>query len=228
MKDRKPGRTFAPPSENDLNFQSNALMEEPPKTLKEAIGEKHAAKSMVAAYTDANPYFSREYSEYSENCQRCVVAYELRRRGYDVIAQATFDTDKWPSGVDINGRHMGFWRGAFQGAKTDFIGVRGDNARAEKKVLDNIAAQMKEYGNGSRAIIRIGYRGSRLGHVFNIENRNGRMYYVDAQSGDRYSNADMRNMMKIVKTESVSLTRTDNLRISSRAKEFVWQRNRQR
>ena len=52
------------------------------------------------------------------------------------------------------------------------------------------------------------------------------MYFIDAQTGQRYINADMRNLMKIVDTKSVSVTRTDNLQISNRAKEFVWQRNR--
>ena len=208
------------------NFPTNALMEEPPKTLKEALGTKGASKSMSDAYNNANPYFSKAFSSYSENCQRCVVAYELRRRGYDVIAQPTFEGDKWPTNVPVNGRLMGRWRGAFQNAKTDFVGVSGNNAKAEAKVLSNITSKLKDYGKGARAIVRIGYRGSHTGHVFNVENQGGRAVYVDAQTGTRYTHADMQNLMKIVDTNSVSLTRTDNLRVSGRAKEFVWQRNR--
>lgn len=35
----------------------------------------------------ANPYYTRGVADlYSINCQTCVVAYELRRRGYDVMA----------------------------------------------------------------------------------------------------------------------------------------------
>ena len=189
---------FSIPNGSGDNFQRNALMEKPPETLREALGTKGAAKTIDNAMNNANPYYSTSYSEYSENCQRCVVAYEL----------------------------MGRWRGAFRHAKTDRVGVAGNNSRAEAKVLDNISAKMKEYGNGSRAIIRIGYRGAHVGHVFNVENRGGHMYFIDAQTGQRYINADMRNLMKIVDTKSVSVTRTDNLQISNRAKEFVWQRNR--
>ena len=220
------GMQFSIPNGNGDNFQRNALMEQPPETLREALGAKGAEKTMDNAMKNANPYFSTSYSEYSENCQRCVVAYELRRRGYDVIAQATYAGDKWPTNVQVNGQLMGRWRGAFRHAKTDRVGVAGNNSRAEAKVLDNISAKMKEYGNGSRAIIRIGYRGAHVGHVFNVENRGGHMYFIDAQTGQRYINADMRNLMKIVDTKSVSVTRTDNLQISNRAKEFVWQRNR--
>lgn len=210
---------FSIPNGSGDNFQRNALMEKPPETLREALGTKGAAKTIDNAMNNANPYYSTSYSEYSENCQRCVVAY-------DVIAQATYAGDKWPTNVVVNGELMGRWRGAFRHAKTDRVGVAGNNSRAEAKVLDNISAKMKEYGNGSRAIIRIGYRGAHVGHVFNVENRGGHMYFIDAQTGQRYINADMRNLMKIVDTKSVSVTRTDNLQISNRAKEFVWQRNR--
>lgn len=219
------GLKFAVP-QNKGSFQQTAMMEEPPKTLKQALGAKGPEKSIKDSYQDANPYFSRNYAEYSENCQRCVVAYELRRRGYDVIAQATHENDKWPTSVLVNGVPMGRWRGAFRHAKTDSVGAAGNNAKAEAKVLNNISNTMKGYGNGSRAIIRIGYRGAHVGHVFNAENQNGRMVYVDAQTGTRYTHADMRNLMKVVDTSSVTVTRTDNLRISNRAKEFVWQRHR--
>jgi len=220
------GMEFSIPRGSGDNFQRNALMEQPPETLREALGKKGAEKTMDNAMKNANPYFSRDFSEYSENCQRCVVAYELRRRGYDVIAQATYAGDKWPQSINVKGVGMDRWRGAFRHAKTDQVGSGGNNARAEARVLSNIASKMKEYGNGSRAVISIGYRGSRVGHVFNVENRGGHIYYVDAQTGTRYINADMKNLMKIVDTRSVSLTRTDNLRISDRSKEFVWQRNR--
>ena len=43
-------------------------------TLKEALGAKGSPMSVSEAASGANPLFSREYSEYSENCQRAVVA----------------------------------------------------------------------------------------------------------------------------------------------------------
>lgn len=33
-----------------------------------------------------NPYYDTRFSTYTENCQTCVVIYEMRRRGYDVQA----------------------------------------------------------------------------------------------------------------------------------------------
>lgn len=226
MAKGRSGLSFSIPSGAGGTGPSDALIEQLPETLKDAIGEKKKPMSVTKAFEGANPYWSRAYAAYSENCQRCVVAYELRRRGYDVIAQPTYDGDKWPQNLSINGQALGRWRGAFRHAKTDAVGAAGNNAQAEAKVLSNINDQMHAYGDGSRAIIRIGYRGSNVGHVFNVENHNGRITFVDAQTGMRYINADMRNMMRVVDTRSVTLTRTDNLRISARAKEFVWQKNK--
>ena len=43
--------------------------------------------SIIADIKATNPGFSTHTHEYMENCQRCVVAYEARRRGYHVIAK---------------------------------------------------------------------------------------------------------------------------------------------
>lgn len=216
------GRTFSPPNEgDDDNFSPYSLSEQLPDTVKEAIGTKGKEKTISDAMKKSNPNFSRDYSEFSENCQRCVVAYEMRRRGYDVEAQPTYSGDIWPQVISVNGQRLGRWRGAFRGAKT--IDVGGNRT---EKVLSNISKQMREFGNGSRGVINIVYKGKHVGHVFNVENRGGQMYYVDAQDGSRYSAADIRNFMSIVDTKSVGLTRTDNLRVSDRMKNFVWRADR--
>ena len=49
---------------------------------------------MASAMLDTNPNYNGDYKEFSENCQRVVVAYEARRRGYDVQAQPTFKGDE--------------------------------------------------------------------------------------------------------------------------------------
>jgi hypothetical protein len=220
-------KLFTIPGSGGGNFSNNTLIEQLPKTVKEALGAKGAAKSISTSLKEANPRYSAAFSEYSENCQRCVVAYELQRRGYDVEAQPTYAGDKWPQVVNVNGQRLGRWRGAFRHAVTDKVGASGNNAKAEAKVLQNIYNRMKSYGAGARAVINIGYRGSHSGHVFNAEYSGGRVQYLDAQTGERYSTADMRNFLHIVETSTVGLTRTDNLRVSERAKDFVWtKRNR--
>ncbi len=55
--------------------------------VEHAVGAKKGSKvSLLSAVSGANPNYAVG-TPYAVNCQRCVQAYELRRRGYDVIAK---------------------------------------------------------------------------------------------------------------------------------------------
>lgn len=195
----------------EKEFQSGILGLAIPDNLKGAVGEKGKPLSMKQAYSGANPYFSHDFREYSENCQRVVVAYELRRRGYKVTALPTYKGDSLPYRTKgDNGR----WMGAFQHAKTIDVGA----SRRSKAIL-NLESKMKEWGSGSRAVVRVTWNGKNgYGHVFNVENHNGKMYYIDSQIGKRVS---INNYMSFARPKELRLIRTDNLRISNRAKKSV-------
>ncbi len=216
------GSSFLTPSSGKW---SGSIGPDVSNTLKSAIGSKGAPKAISDAVVETNPYHSYDYREYSQNCQRCVVAYELRRRGYDVTALPTYQGDRLPQVAHYdskNGIYQGRWQGAFQNAKSVNVGAAGDSTRAEKKVMGSIDQHMKDWGSGARAVVQIFYRGGG-GHVFNVENQNGRTVYVEAQTGKV---KDMARTMQSVKTDSVNLIRTDNLKISERAKNFVRQSNK--
>lgn len=196
---------------NGLGFQNH-------DTLKEALGTRGASKSMGDAMLGSNPNYSGNYKEFSQNCQRVVVAYEARRRGYDVQAQPTYKGDTLNQiayNDNTKGISRGRWMGAFQNAKPKNV-----SASTEKGVMDNIDNQMKNYGEGSRGVVQIFYKGGG-GHVFNVERKNGKTQYIEAQTGK------VKNFQKTlndVKTDRVALVRTDNLKFSDRAKNFVTSR----
>jgi len=175
--------------------------------LKQAIGTKGKPYSIDNALKNVNPNFSTSYSEYSENCQRCVVAYELRRRGYNVTALPTYQGDTLPV---VNAYGNGRWQMAFKGAKTINVG-----STSHKKAQSNLEAKMKSFGNGSRAVVRI------PGHVFNCENIGGKIRYIDAQTGQKYTSKDVFSRLSSTESKRVSIIRTDNLRISDRARQLV-------
>lgn len=77
---------------------------------------------------------------------------------------------------------------------------------------------MRSYGNGARAVVQVSYKNANYGHVFNVERRGNTNYYVDAQTGERIR---AKKFFETVKTASVTLVRTDNLRPSDRMKNFV-------
>lgn len=175
--------------------------------LKKSIGKKGRPYSIDNALKNVNPNHNYEYSEFSENCQRCVIAYELRRRGYNVTALPTYKGDKLPYSTG-NGR--GIWQKAFRHAKPVRVGATTTQAAQNK-----VEKQMKSWGKGTRGIIQI------PGHVFNCENVNGKIRYVDAQTGTKYSSKDVFGRLTKREAGHIYLTRTDNLRISDRARESV-------
>lgn len=180
-----------------------------PTDLKDAIGTKGRVMGIQSAMEGANPFYDKNIGgaegNFSENCQRAVVAYELRRRGYDVVAQPTFPGDTLPRG--------GTWKGSFRHAKEVAVG-----STSPKKTQDNLEREMKSYGSGARGIVKI------PGHVFNVENVGGKIRYIDAQTNTVYNSKNVFSRIG-KKSSSITLIRTDNLRISDRAKKAVTPNN---
>ena len=193
--------------------------------LRDALGKKGLPINMADAAEGANPFWDERSEPYRINCQRCVVAYELRRRGYDVVAQPN-PNDRWAQlKRGKNGDLYSLWRGAFRHAKTDNV-LGHDGA----STYDNIVRTMKSYGNGSRAVIEF-LRGSGGGHVVSVENRNGRIYFLEPQADTRgggtgrvYSRDGFLFQMGN-SPRHAKLTRTDNLQVSYRASQFVDQKS---
>lgn len=140
--------------------------------------------SAAKASAGTNPHYSSEYDAYSSNCQRCVLAYEARRRGYDVTALPTYSGDLLPYGKD-------YLRG-LSNPKTVDVG----------KSKTKIENEMRSYGKGARAII--GVRRGNNGHVFIAENMNGNIVYIDPQSNKRY------NGLSLAKVSGATVTRVDD------------------
>ena len=172
---------------------------------------------MADATMNSNPYYDGTYKEFSENCQRAVIAYEARRRGYDVTAQPTYQGDVLPAQAYVDpktGIRQNHWMGAFQGAKPEKVGKT--TAQATQNALES---KMKEYGDGSRGIMQVQWKGGG-GHVLNVEYKNGKVHYNDAQVGAKYKPSEL---FGAIKTGATQLVRTDNLRFSDRAKKSVEQ-----
>ena len=163
-----------------------------PGTLSEALGEPGPAMSMAKASKGTNPNFNRAFDAYSSNCQRCVLAYEARRRGYDVTALPTYSGDLLPYGGDY------------------LKALSNPNPVNVGKSVRKLNSEMKSYGSGSRAIVRV--RSGRNGHVFIAENVNGKIKYVDPQTNERYSGLNLKRV------SNASVTRIDNQSFTDYAK----------
>ena len=118
--------------------------------------------------TNPNYNLSRAYQQ---NCQRCVPTYEMRMRGYDVVAKPVYDlaTD------DFANSH---WSDVFKNA------IIEENLPGTGK--EYIINQMLNWDDGARAEVYVEYinGADRYAHVFVAENRNGIVYFLDPQTGE--------------------------------------------
>lgn len=177
---------------NGSSDPDNILGPRIPATLSEALGNKGKPMGPQKASSGTNPHYSNEYDAYSSNCQRCVLTYEARRRGYDVTALPTYQGDMLP--------YSGDYLKSLSNPKTVDVG----------KSVKKIESQMKQYGSGSRAIIRVS-RGQN-GHVFIAENINGKISYIDPQINKRYSR------LSLSRVSSAGVTRIDNQKFTEYAR----------
>ena len=137
------------------------------------------------------------------NCQRCAVAYEMRRRGYDVRASAGGNSlyDELANTPSV--LHC------FVGAETkDFSSLNAD------ELTSQVRKQMLDWGDGSRAIICLNRRGE-YGHVVNMCNSDGEIFFIDSQLGVSWSDktslkAGGRVNLGLDTAINVTVIRTDN------------------
>ncbi len=142
----------------------------PSKTIETQLGIKNSnARSFESAIKYSNHYYHTN-PEYRDNCQRCVPVYELRRRGYDVMAMPRITTpgfDKLQDGSECF---------------TDQSGNPIQVIRASKGKQDLIE-QLKTYPDGARFGIKQVLRKYGWGHVYVAEKVNGEIKFADPQNG---------------------------------------------
>lgn len=141
--------------------------------VEQATGAKKGTSMAIQdAVKGANPNYSRG-SAYGVNCQRCVQAYEFRRRGYDVVAKPKPSTNNiisWGSECFIQ-------PGAYQYSYQAY--ALNQTEAAVKKALANAP-------DGSRFSIYIKWKRTYGGsaHVFIAEKTGGVVHYLDHQTGN--------------------------------------------
>lgn len=119
-----------------------------------------------------NPGFYTYDRKKTENCQRCVVAFEARLRGADVRA-----TDRILNGTDTLPimNHPDGWPSCF---KNPVLKPCFGNTGLETGV--NVVREMKNFGEGSRAIVRV-----QMHKTITVKAADGnrQSYIVDTSSG---------------------------------------------
>lgn len=177
-----------------------------------------------------NPRFSRrdkkgseDYVKYHENCQRCVMAYEARQRGFDVVARprkAVYDNkeNQWTHASEFIATCYITQNGEWVGFPSVYKNpvVEKNTYHNPSEVIRDIKAKMASYGVGSRMIVGVQWNGGG-GHVFIVENVGGRIIFCDPQTGN--SGTAVEDYFNWAKLDRIYLMRTDNLEFTDLAHE---------
>lgn len=127
----------------------------------------------------------------NNNCALCTMAYDMRRRGYDVIAK-----QRSPINIlyDIGEDDVS---AIYPGAKTIQAG----------KTAADLTRALKKEPEGSRGAAFCSWADANSGHVVAYEIQNGKPILIDAQNNEKYDNiGDL-----FSDTRSVSYCRLDNI-----------------
>ena len=130
-------------------------------------GRPRFPESSSDSLSKVNPRYNENAAAWSDNCQRCVPAYEMRRRGYDVSAIP------YAKGDDYLCYHpYDVW-------KDPIVHNTPGSGR------EAIESAMASYGDGARAQVTLDWNDSEGGHTFIAERNNGKTSFIDPQTGDK-------------------------------------------
>lgn len=153
------------------------------------------------------------------NCTSCSMAYEMRRRGYDVVAGKRLLSGRSNEQVE-----KFFQNGKFNQlvttAKIDNFGldITGNNPPLNRRaeLLKQAEQALLSQGEGARGMLHGHYYGGG-GHSIAYEVHNGRVHFVDGQIGRQYKDASE----AIGLMTDIDFMRTDNLALTNSAAEAV-------
>lgn len=167
----------------------------------------------------ANPNFYRGGSSWTQNCQCCVLAYEMRRRGYDVEAS--------PWGGDRNSVQYylaldparGFIKGLTSKGEPiaqSTMAVISEGASTTSRFSQKVWGSLKRNLNKNtekegRYFVSFRWRSGNKGHVIVVERKNGLLSLFDPQSG---KNHDIDYYAQFADPRIFKILRVDNLEIN--------------
>ncbi|GBU22049.1 hypothetical protein R80B4_01952 [Fibrobacteres bacterium R8-0-B4] len=141
-----------------------------------------------------NPHFVVQDKKYKTNCGNCVVANELRRKGYDVEA------------MPGDGMRSAELAEMFDGAKVQSASALS-TTDAASEMKQKIEQDILTWGEGARGAIGGDWEVANNGHWFSVEVRDGVVRYEDGQSGEENV-----KYLERMKPQSVEYVRLDNLK----------------
>lgn len=152
------------------------------------------------------------------NCTSCSMAYEMRRRGYDVIAgkrafrgRTNEEMERFFQGAEFKRLGTSFYDASDPESFTRWLHSGLPETKWECAELE-----LLQQGEGARGIIN-GWFVQGGGHSIAYEVHNGRVHFVDGQIGRQYKDA----YEAIGQMKDFDFLRTDTLALTNDAAETV-------
>lgn len=140
----------------------------------------------------ANPYYNSDiqakageevFKPYHINCQTCVLAHEMRLRGYDVEAQPNYQ-DGANMCESLAMDPIGLWRNKATGAQPDLVPL-------------NTAVELKDtVPYGARGVLTVLWKRKGSGHIVSVGHDEKGVYVYDPQTGERHTADDYHSCYK--------------------------------
>ena len=165
-----------------------------------------------------NPNYSPD-SKYDENCAFCSIAYDLRRRGYDVVAKP--EITKYGNSGTTNLSNVDMaklynteptsvsYLADKHGYSNDFVG--------QSKATE---AEILSYGEGATGFLNVSWS-SGGGHSVAWEVENGKVVVRDCQTNKKHEIVNL-----VIRSNYADIVRTDNAQPSDEVLQYVENRKR--
>lgn len=161
----------------------------------------------VMTFADANggkpnPHYKEDIS-YRVNCQTCVVSFEARSRGYDVMATG--------NKKDGGANHQLSYNTALAWVDTE-TGTQPKYIKPAAKTAKSVVKWCEEnLTEGGRYTIEYAWRNYRSGHIQSIFKQDGELMIYDPQTSVKYTGDDLVSLLQETKISSIQLLRVDNV-----------------
>lgn len=171
-----------------------------PKDLSKAIEEAEAGRCNPNHHTDIKVEIGGKLvNPFHINCQACVVAFEMRYRGENVVARPFLPSAAGNSCQRLAQDATSIWKNRDTKAPPDVVSLFEPS---------DVAKIVQE---GQRFCLQWHWSSRRGGHILNAMRLHGEIIILDPQSGQKYSLADWSGYMHDrYKSGSLKAFRIDN------------------
>jgi hypothetical protein len=185
---------------------------DPFKDIAKLNKKESIEDAMYRVNPNYNPYDKNE--GYEINCAYCSIAYEMRRRGYDVESVANTewqaDTDVVVKNTTYNMLYKWFKKpSVFTKVYKEDIAAVPAAAKNQAGLVREWTKELESFGDGARGIITVRLRGTDSGHAVAWEIDKGKLRVIDAQVAQEYQLSEF-----VARASTISYIRTDNLEVS--------------